>query len=101
MTNRIATVLEAHVPLERQGDLQAAYREAAGETFPPGLVRSVLLQDSGDPTLWRIETIWESFDALAAMRASGLPPRGILMFRAAGAEPKVSAFRVVEDLHAP
>ena len=100
MTNQIATVLEAHVPFERQADLQSAYLEAARETYPPGLVRSALLQDNGDPTLWRIETIWESFDALVAMRASGLPPRGILMFRAAGVEPTLSAFRVVVDFHA-
>ena len=100
MTNQIATVLEAHVPLERQGDLQSAYREAASETYPPGLVRSVLLQDNGDPTLWRIETVWESFEALASMRAAGVPPKGILMFRAAGVEPTLSAFRVVVDFQA-
>jgi hypothetical protein len=98
--SRIATVLEAYVPMERQADLQAAYREARVDGFPPGLVRSQLMQDAGDPTLWRIETVWESFEALSAMRGTGTP-RGILMFRAAGVEPAHSAFRVVEDIQAP
>lgn len=87
------------MPLERQADLHAAYRDAASDAIPPGLVRSQLLQDAGDPTHWRIETIWESFEALMAMRGTGTP-RGILMFRAAGVEPTHSAFRVVEDFQA-
>lgn len=98
--SRVATILEAYVPLERQSDLQAAYRDAAGDGFPPGLLRTQLLQDAGDPTLWRIETIWESFEVLKAMRSTGTP-KGILMFRAAGVEPTVSAFRVVEEIQAP
>jgi hypothetical protein len=97
--SRVATVLEARVPLERQDDLRAAYREAAGDAYPPGLLRSQLLQDAGDPTLWRIETVWESFEALKAMRGTGTP-RGILMFRAAGVEPTLSVFLVVEDFQA-
>ena len=97
---RVATILEAYVPLERQADLQAAYRDAVDDGFPPGLLRTQLLQDAGDPTRWRIETIWESFEALTAMRGSGTP-RGILMFRAAGVEPTVSAFRVAAEIEAP
>jgi len=41
---RVLTVLEAHVLPARQADLQKAYRSAAQDAFPPGLVRSSLLQ---------------------------------------------------------
>jgi hypothetical protein len=56
----ILTVLEAHVAPEQVAALQTAYREALGEAFPPGFVRSLLVRHAMDPTLWRIETTWES-----------------------------------------
>ena len=68
---RVLTVLEARIPPERQEDLKAAYHEAVMDSPPPGLVRSMLLQDINDHLLWRIETLWESREALAAMRGTG------------------------------
>jgi len=40
-------------------------------------------------------TIWESREALDAMRQSGKTPRGALMFRAAVAEPSLSVLEVL------
>ena len=94
---RVVTVLQASVPAERQGELQAAYRAAADDGFPPGLIRSVLLQDANDRTLWRIQTLWESRQHLDAMRGKGTP-RGLLIFRAAGAEPTVTILEAVDEL---
>lgn len=94
---RIVTLLEAHVPHARQPDLEAAYSAAADDGFPPGLLRSTLLQDINDPTLWRIETLWESRESLVAMRGTGTP-RGVLIFRAAGAEPTVMVLNAVKEL---
>src|SRR5581483_7711120 len=66
----VVTMLEAEVAPERAGDLENAFaRETAGPT-PPGLVRSFLLHG---PT-WRIATVWESREALEAMRSSGRDP---------------------------
>jgi hypothetical protein len=94
---RVLTVLEAHIPPERQDDLKAAYHEAVVDSPPPGLVRSMLVQDINDRMLWRIETLWESREALAAMRGTGTP-RGVLIFRAAGAEPVLAVLEVIEEL---
>ncbi len=44
--------------------------------------------------------MWESPEALAAMRGSGTP-RGIQIFRAAGAEPTLSILEVVATLSPP
>jgi hypothetical protein len=57
----------------------------------------MLVQDINDRMLWRIETLWESREALAAMRGMGTP-RGVLIFRAAGAEPVPAVLDVVEEL---
>jgi heme-degrading monooxygenase HmoA len=93
----VVTVLEARVAPERAADLEAAYAEAAQGPFPPGFVRSTLLRDAGDPARWRIETIWQSHDALAAMRGAG-KPRGIQIFEAAGAQAMLSVFDAIADL---
>lgn len=95
----LVTVLEAQVPAGREDDLLAAF-VAAGETpLPAGLVRSALLHDVRDPVRWRIETVWASRAALDAMRSAGTPA-GVLMFRAAGAEPELSVFEVASTIPA-
>ncbi len=95
----ILTILEAHVDAGKEAALQSAYATAiASSNRPAGLVRSQLIRDSFDPTRWRIQTWWESREALMAMRAAGTPPAGILMFRAADAEPATSVFEVVDEL---
>jgi heme-degrading monooxygenase HmoA len=98
---RVLTVLEAHVPQDRHADLLSAYRSAAHDAFPPGLVRSMLLQVANDRTLWRIQTLWESREALDAMRATGSTPRGIQIFRSAGAEPTLTVLDVQDELSPP
>jgi quinol monooxygenase YgiN len=95
----VLTVLEATVTPERVADLRAAYL-AAGSELPPGLLRSELLCAVNDGTRWRIQSLWASRAALDAMRHSGTPA-GVLMFRAAGAEPTLTVFEVAASLPAP
>jgi hypothetical protein len=47
--------------------------------------------------VWRIETLWESRQALDAMRGTGTP-RGVQIFRAAGAEPSLTVLDVRDEL---
>jgi hypothetical protein len=95
----LVTVLEARVPAGREDDLRGAF-VAEGETpLPEGLVRSALLHDVRDPARWRIETVWASRAALDAMRSAGTPA-GVLMFRAAGAEPELSVLEVASTIPA-
>jgi heme-degrading monooxygenase HmoA len=93
----LLTVLEANVPLGQESSLEAAYQAAAATTLPAGLVRTELLRDSRDPSRWRIQTWWQSREVLDAMRQAGTPA-GVLMFRAAGAEPSLSIFEVVNAI---
>jgi len=93
----VVTVLEARVAQGRADDLRAAFAEGAQGPFPPGLVRSTLLQHTTDPTHWRIETVWQSHAALAAMRQAG-KPRGVQFFEAAGAQPSLSVFDAIAGL---
>ena len=91
----VLTVLEAQLTPGQEAALQAAYAAAAAEL--PGLVRSELLRDAREVTRWRIQTWWASRAALDAMRSAGTPA-GVLMFRAAGAEPALTIYEVVDAL---
>ena len=79
----------------------AAYAEAAQGPVPHGLIRSTLLRQSSDQTLWRIETVWQSREALAAMRQAPGKPRGVQIFEAAGAQPSLSMFDAIADFVVP
>jgi heme-degrading monooxygenase HmoA len=92
----VLTVLEARVPTGGEAALQEAYAAAAAQ-MPAGLVRSELLRDTRDTSSWRIQSLWASRAALEAVRSAGTP-RGVLIFRAAGAEPTLAIFEVVSTL---
>lgn len=89
----LMTVLEAKVDPEKTSLLEQDFRQGI-EHLDAGIVQTFLLRGVGASDLWRILTVWESREALDAMRASGETPRGVLIFRAAGAEPSLSIFEL-------
>ncbi len=95
----VITMVDAEVAPERAETLLAMWNEVAGGPKPPGLERAYLLR-AGDA--WRIATVWESREALDAVRASGETPGAIRIFAAAGAEPKLTIYEIegaVEAVH--
>ena len=90
----VMTILEANVDREHWQDLEAVYKTET-KALDPGIVQTFLVHSRKDDTTWRIMTIWESREALEAMRQSGETPRGVVMFRAAKAEPVLSVFEIV------
>ena len=93
----MVAILEAHVSQENWEALQKAYRELGKESkMRP--TQSFLIQNKETPTFWRIISIWEDMEFLQKVRQSGETPAGILMFRSAGAEPKLEVFEAKEEL---
>jgi hypothetical protein len=88
----VITVLEANVDPDKAGLLQDAYKDAVGQ-LPHQMIRTYLLRGS-DPSLWQIVSVWKSREALEEMRRGGGTPAGVLMFRKAGAEPRLTIFDV-------
>jgi quinol monooxygenase YgiN len=86
-------VWEAQVPQERWATLEQAYADGQSQR-PAALHAGFLLQDTADPTRWRLAGMWESRDALDAFRQSGATPPALLFFRAAGVEPTMSVFDI-------
>jgi heme-degrading monooxygenase HmoA len=87
------TIVEGAVDAAREDDLRSAWEEKTA-VLPDGLIESSLLR--ADDGIWRIVTVWESKDAVMAMRASGERPAAPVMFERAGSEPAVSMW-TVED----
>ena len=90
----VMTVLEARVPADRLADVEKVFAEGMSP-LPPEIVESYLVRDTKDPALFRLTTVWRSQEALQAMRASGVKPKGVVMFESVGATPSLSVFEVV------
>ncbi len=90
----VITVLEAHVEAGKESLLRDAYQKGTQAGLPPQMTQTFLLQSTADKTLWQIISVWKSREALDEMRNSGETPAGVLMFHAAGAEPKLTIFAV-------
>lgn len=90
----VITILEAEIAPDRVPDLERAYDEGTRE-LPTGIRETFLVRDATDPGRHRIVTVWESQAALQAMRASGVTPKGVQIFQAAGGKPELSILSVV------
>ena len=90
----ILTQLEGKVAPEHWNNLKVAFAESL-QQLPSAIYQSYLIQDESERSIWRIVTIWRSRQALQAYRATVETPGGVLMFRAAGAEPTLSIHKVV------
>ncbi len=82
------TIVEGAVEAAREADLHAAWEEVTASALPAGFIESSLLRTE-DGT-WRIVTVWESNEAVMAMRATSEPPAAMVVFERAGAKPSVS-----------
>ncbi len=96
----VITVLEAQVTPEKATLLEEDYRQGILQ-LDTGIVQTFLLHAAKEPNMWQIVTIWESRAALDEMRRTTSTPRGVLMFRAAEAEPVLRVFEVVAHAAAP
>ncbi len=90
----VITILEANVASDKIIRLESEYKHSTNN-LEEGILQTFLIHDSKDSDLWKIITLWESGAALKKMRASTETPQGILIFHAAGAEPKLSISEVV------
>ena len=85
------TMVEGAVEAARESDLRSAWEDKTA-VLPAGFIESALLR--AEDGTWRIVTVWESREAVMAMRASGEPPAALVMFEGAGSEPSVSMWTV-------
>ena len=84
MTKRVVTAVDAQVDPAREVELLDGYRRLTQEDHPDGLVRTELLREQEGA--WRIQTTWESLEAVLAVRAAGKPPAAVALLDEIGAQ---------------
>lgn len=89
----VIITMEANAP-EYQREILVRAFEYAMKRRPSALVDSYLTQDSVDPTLWRVTSIWESEALLEAYAASSDIIPSAYAFEVLGIAPVASLGRV-------
>ncbi|HSJ09993.1 MAG TPA: antibiotic biosynthesis monooxygenase [Longimicrobiales bacterium] len=90
----VITMLEAQVAPDRWDALRQSYDTRARLPESGSIIESFLIQATEASDTWRIVTVWRDREALDEMRNSGETPAGILVFRDADAEPRLTIFNV-------
>jgi hypothetical protein len=91
----VISILEAEMPADKVAKLEANYAEGIKQ-LDPGIVQTFLIKNGGK---CKIITLWESREAVNAMKSKGTP-KGVLMFRYAGVEPTLLVYDVVNSVSA-
>jgi hypothetical protein len=89
----VMTILEGQVEPDKWQTLRDRYARET-QSLDPGIVQTLLVQNSRELNMWRIVTLWQNRAVLDEMRKLVQTPRGVLMFREAGAEPALTVFDV-------
>ncbi len=95
----VLTSVQGLVPASKSAGLENGYAALQHGPPTPGLVHSELLRKpDGSNFVYRIETLWESRDALDRMRARPEPPEAIRLMMNAGAQPSVEILELVAEV---
>jgi len=94
----IFTVVQAHVPHNKQEKLKAVFKEQLGK-IPPDIRQALLVQSTSDPTLWQTIGFWPSRKALDDYLGSVKVPGGKQIFLALGIDPSLTVFEIVDQHH--
>lgn len=86
------------MPVSKAREFETAYESLKQDALTPGLIRSSLLRKSDNPEIYRIETMWESREALDKMRSSTQTPKAIELFQKVKASPHLEIYAVVYNI---
>jgi quinol monooxygenase YgiN len=90
----VITILEARVEPAKWSALQSAYKKGTAGQLPSQMIQTFLIQSMANKMIWQIVSVWKSREALDEMKKSVETPAGVLMFRAAEAEPTLTVYEV-------
>ncbi len=94
----VITVVEGQVPSSKAKEFEESFALAKNEFLPSGFVSSSLLKQSKLPEIYRIQTTWESKEALEKMRSSTQTPKAFELFLKVGAKPNLEVYEVIDNI---
>ncbi|MDD5172387.1 MAG: hypothetical protein PHF60_05120, partial [Candidatus ainarchaeum sp.] len=83
----VISILEAEMPTDKAAKLETNFAEGI-KALEPGVSEMFFIKNGGK---CKIIILWESKEALFAMKCKGTP-QAVLMFRYAGVEPSLLAY---------
>ena len=86
------------VPISKAKEFETAYESLKQDALTQGLIRSSLLRKSDDREIYRIETVWESREALEKMRSVTQTPKAIELFQKVKASPRLEIYDIVYNI---
>ncbi len=94
----VITIVEGRIPNSKSKEFEAAYAFLKTEPPTPGLLTSSLLRNSKTPEIYRIQTTWQSREALEKMRATTQTPKAIELFQKFGGTPNLEVYEVIDSV---
>ncbi len=94
----VITIVEGRVPASKAREFETAYASLKQDALTQGLIRSSLLRKSDNPEIYRIETVWESREALEKMRSNTQTPKAIELFQKVKASPRLEIYDIVHNI---
>ena len=91
----VLSIVGATIAPERHAEVVEPYRAALASGLPSGIRQTFLLV--GDAGELAIATVWESREALEAMRSSGEEPFARRLLREAGGDPEARFFEIAAE----
>jgi heme-degrading monooxygenase HmoA len=88
----VMSILEGDLAPDKAAKLEANFADYI-KALEPGIVQTFFIKNGNK---CKVVTLWESKEALTAMKVKGTP-KGVLMFRYAGVEPALLAYDVVNS----
>ncbi len=95
---RVITVVEGKVSSSKSKEFEANYTLVKNEPVPPGFISSSLLRSSKNPENYRIQTVWDSQEALEKMRSTTQTPKAFELFQKVGVAPTLEVYDVIDNV---
>ncbi len=94
----IVTIVEGRIPISKTEEFEQNFILTKKEALPPGLITSSLLKNTKKLETYRIQTVWESREALEKMRSGTQTPKAIELFQDVGATPTLEVYDLVDSV---
>ncbi len=94
----VVTVVEGKVPIPKTKEFEEAFSLGKKEMLPPGLVSSALLKNIKNPETYRVQTVWDSREALDKMRSSTETPKAFEFFQKVGVMPTLEVYEIINNI---
>jgi len=88
----VMSILEGDLPPDKAAKLESNFAEYI-KALEPGVVQTSFIRNGAK---CKVITLWESKEAISAMKVKGTP-KGVLLFRYAGVEPALLVYDVVNS----